>query len=689
MVKTGLALLAFVYVLFSVSCGEGTGKAVSAKPDSLHLRYVDSLIWVAKKTKNADTAFAVVDSLAKVGDIGPIRTCYERGNICYKILKDNRKGESFWKEAVATPVRGRSEEQYYYACVTHLSNNLQINHDYEGALRISIEAMERMKKSDVCTSMQIGIHLSDIGICQLKMRRFDEAAKSFDSSYNYFRKAVDGDTTTLSMTNAILCTSNIVLFYLDAHRYEDSYRWMMCMDSLIEDYSHSVMVDSAFYDKAYAKSCNFMARTLQGLGKKDEAAQYFKDYQTTESYKKGIVHAPGEFLMESGRYAEAAESYADVENEIHRRVDKPSLDIIQQYVFPKYRANAYAGNRDSAIAVGLRILDALDSAIVWQKEDDAAELATIYETQEKDRQIAEQKASLTHQKMVAGYIVSGVVVFSLLLFIFFRHRAAVRLEVEHKKLLDAYDRLEIANARAEESSRMKSNFIQQISHEIRTPLNVLSGFTQILTTEDMQLDKEMRQDVNQKITENTNRITGLVNKMLELSDINSRTVMERNDEVSVVQVAADAVMASDITSATHLLFDMQILPEVEDVMLQTNQDAATRALSLILDNARKFTAPSENGVGETSQGKQHVILSVQPGAEMVQFVVEDTGIGVPKEEAEHIFEEFVQLNNNYAGTGIGLSVARSLARRMGGDIVLDTSYDGGARFIMTLPVAGL
>ena len=67
------------------------------------------------------------------------------------------------------------------------------------------------------------------------------------------------------------------------------------------------------------------------------------------------------------------------------------------------------------------------------------------------------------------------------------------------------------------------------------------------------------------------------------------------------------------------------------------------------------------------------------------YIVEDTGIGVPASEAEHIFEEFVQLDEYYDGTGIGLTVARSLARRMGGDIALDTTCTAGARFVMHLP----
>ena len=78
-------------------------------------------------------------------------------------------------------------------------------------------------------------------------------------------------------------------------------------------------------------------------------------------------------------------------------------------------------------------------------------------------------------------------------------------------------------------------------------------------------------------------------------------------------------------------------------------------------------------------------LSIQLQPKNIDFIVEDTGIGVPAKEAEHIFDEFVQLDEYYDGTGIGLTVARSMARRLGGDIILDTSYTGGARFVMSLP----
>ena len=271
-----------------------------------------------------------------------------------------------------------------------------------------------------------------------------------------------------------------------------------------------------------------------------------------------------------------------------------------------------------------------------------------------------------------------IIIFGLL--IYFHHRSSVRLK-------KAYHELEIANKRAQELSRMKSDFIQQISHEIRTPLNILSGFTQVLTMSDAKLDEAMRQEIKGKITENTDRITSLVNKMLELSEARSQTVIECYDKVTAVQIVTEAINASGIEKASHLEFDLLIAPDAKDVRIQTNLAAAVRSLSLVLDNARKFTAPAE-GRPQTppSDQLQKVVLRLTGLSGRLFFSVEDTGIGIAHKDAERIFDEFVQLDEFYDGTGIGLTVARSLARRIGGDIKVDTAYIGGSRFVMTLPI---
>ena len=275
-----------------------------------------------------------------------------------------------------------------------------------------------------------------------------------------------------------------------------------------------------------------------------------------------------------------------------------------------------------------------------------------------------------------------------------------RLQDEHRQLQEDYTQLntmfenmgkgyeEALNLydKAMESSRMKTDFIQQISHEIRTPLNILSGFAQVLTS-GMELDEATRQEVTKGIVDNTERITSLVNKMLELAEAGSDTPLDRNDQALAIQIAAQASEDSGISQATHLDFDLDIAPEAETVMLTTALAPATHALALLLDNAMKFTHPAEaaGGVSAVTE-KAHAALRMTVEDGMVVFTVEDTGIGIPPEESEHIFEEFVQLDKYYDGTGIGLTVARSLARRLGGDIRLDTDYSPGARFVYTLPL---
>ena len=268
-----------------------------------------------------------------------------------------------------------------------------------------------------------------------------------------------------------------------------------------------------------------------------------------------------------------------------------------------------------------------------------------------------------------------------------------KLEETYHELEETNKELDKARRRAEEASQMKTNFIQQISHEIRTPLNILSGFTQIITMPGMELDEATREEVTCGISDNTNRITSLVNKMLELADANSQAEIDRNDTVPAVQIAAQAADESGITQAAHLDFDLQMGDGSEVAMLTTNLQHSVRALSLLLDNARKFTQPAEAAVGagaSSKRGRALLRLEIDAATSMFHFIIEENGIGVPAEEAEHIIDEFVQLDQYYDGTGIGLTVARGIARRLGGDITIDTTYHdengGGARFILALPM---
>jgi signal transduction histidine kinase len=255
-----------------------------------------------------------------------------------------------------------------------------------------------------------------------------------------------------------------------------------------------------------------------------------------------------------------------------------------------------------------------------------------------------------------------------------------------KKLDATNHQLILANERAEESSRLKTQFIQKISHEVRTPLNLLSGFSQVLVDRNIEITDEERQDICQKISQNSDRITHLMDRMLDLSLVNSKTRIECHDRVKVVKVAEQAVNNTAIDKALHLDFTLNVDESAEDVTMITDMKSSVKALSLLLDNAQKFTQPQAFRAKNSFDGKATVELDVSVEGQRVAFVVSDTGVGVPPEEAETIFEDFVQLDEFSHGAGIGLTIARSLARHMGGDVVIDKAYTSGARFVMTLPL---
>ena len=478
--------------------------------------------------------------------------------------------------------------------------------------------------------------------------------------------------------------------YINTRKYDEAIYWIDRTEMLLNLYREKPDARSEYFDEYQGRIEIMRAVAREGLGDKADAAKAYQAFLQTDYSKTPAGHINAtDYLIAAKRYKEAARNYIYLEQALKQWGMGLTLDNIQLYLLPKYEAYAQAGRTDSAQAMGAFILSVLDSIITDQKDNTASELATIYHTNQKDAQIVQQQADMQRTRWISTMAILALLTFFFTIYTLHRRKTQKRLAAANQKLeegnlkLSALNtQLVTANARAKESSQMKTNFIQQISHEIRTPLNILSGFTQIITTPGMELDDDTRNDINRQINENTNRITGLVNKMLELSDTTSKAIIEQNDDVPAIQIAAQAAEDSRISEAPNVIFDLQIAPEAEATMLHTNLAQATRAVVLLLDNAQKFlSAPN----APASEGTVRLIVS-QTDTHAV-FTIEDTGIGIPPKEAEHIFEEFVQLNDYYDGTGIGLTVARSIARRLGGDITLDTTYFPGARFVFTLPLS--
>lgn len=174
---------------------------------------------------------------------------------------------------------------------------------------------------------------------------------------------------------------------------------------------------------------------------------------------------------------------------------------------------------------------------------------------------------------------------------------------------------------------------------------------------------------------NAGNISLTTHQILNVIDIENEHPLQNEDNVMAQDIAAMAIQESGIQNFQKGEFKCQMVEEAQATMVFTNSKYAVRALVALLDNAMKFT----------SQGGE-ILLLINVAGSNLEFCVEDTGTGVLSEYAEKIFEPYVKLNDYFEGNGIGLTVARSIARRLGGDVRLDTEYRGGARFVFSLPI---
>ena len=644
--------------------------------------HADSVISDIGDTRNHKRALEVIDSFQQAGELPLVRAIFYR-TISLNMLGHYRSSLHLYAKLAGIDVNslktGADMQSYIYANNNYIRVLCDMRR-YDRALREANTVDRKLKAAGYDGFTDHHDIAQIIGECQLYLGQDNLAAKSFQKSLDGVHARLEKFHDPLDYRECQKTMNAIVKCYLLTNHYQEAVPWMRVQDSLYALANRHPQRDSIFIDEMKADICYSKARLAFALGQNDEAEQAFKEYQSTHIAQQlgSIIHS-SIYLMLTGRYEEASRNYQQLDHFLKESGYKADFENFGRYMIPKYRANLLAGHRDSALRVASIIADYYDSAQARQRRIDADLLTTFYDTEGKERQIAEQRAELSQQRLWTVVIGALIFVIFFLIYTFQRRRAYKKLDEKNRELI-------LANERAEESSRVKTRFIQQISHEVRTPLNILSGFSQVLATPGIEIGSNELKDISQKIMENSNRITTLVDKMLDLSLVNTKSDMSCHDSVLPADVAKQAVEKSDIQRTEHLEFQLQLSPEAESVSFVTNQKSVVRALSLLLDNAIKFTSPAAFNSHQMTPKPGRVVLNVSITEQQVVYIVEDTGIGIPAEEAENIFTEFVQLNEYADGTGIGLSIARSLARNMQGDVVLDTSYTNGARFVMTLPL---
>ena len=298
------------------------------------------------------------------------------------------------------------------------------------------------------------------------------------------------------------------------------------------------------------------------------------------------------------------------------------------------------------------ISDSIDNVVLTNSMQGIQDQLALYE--------AEKQAANDRTYALLGAIFLLTLLLCLSIYI-------VRSRKKHlQELTKAYNK-------ALESDKMKTAFIQNVSHEVRTPLNIITGFAQVISDPQLDANPDERSHIALMMQRSTRQVTMLIDEVLGLSLIDSTEQWPKDDLCRVNDQLR--TLLEEYRNLTEDGVTLQLdttLPD--DLTLRTNENMLRRIVNCLLDNAVKYTTAG------------HITLRARQTDGTLELQVEDTGCGIPANQAEHIFERFVKLDDFKEGLGLGLSLCRKLAEQLGGQTKLDTTYTDGARFIVTLPL---
>ena len=451
--------------------------------------HADSLIFDAGAVKDYERMLALVDSFEQNGSISTIGANRWRGVVAYR-QGQYRTAEAYYKRVLDGHIQTSEDSLAYVKSARRLSELLLVKGDYEGSLRIAMPAVQKLQESGYGSDIDYAILLNNIGCCQLHLGHDSEAQESFNSASERYANRWSTDSTGRGLQEAVIGSVYTSMTYINTRRFEGSIYWIDRTEMLLEKYSKMPDARFEYFDEYKGRIAIMRAVAMQGLNRTDEAAKAYKAFLQTNFSKTslGRIHS-NDYLMAAGRYTEAADNYRYLDRMLGEVGMTESLDIIQLYMLPKLRANAQALRKDSAMAMGLKLCDALDSAIVKRKNDDTAELAIIYETQQKEAQIARQQAYLARQRLYGSLIALALVVVFFSIFMYFRLRAAKRLKQAHQHLEEAHQELQLAYDQLEETTAAK----ERIESELRIARDIQMSMVpqQAPAREGLDLDASM------------------------------------------------------------------------------------------------------------------------------------------------------------------------------------------------------
>ena len=340
-----------------------------------------------------------------------------------------------------------------------------------------------------------------------------------------------------------------------------------------------------------------------------------------------------------------------------------SLRHLAQVSKLKYQWFEKKGDNAKALEYYIRNRKFEDSLNNEENTSRIQNLRVDYERQSKQYEINLLENELTHQKLESTRILIAVTFVAIVLLVIW----IITLIRGRRQLKKANDEIAEAYQQTKKALEVKTAFMKSMKHEIRTPLNGIMGFSQLLSS--MYTADEQAHQMTEVIEKQSMLLAKIIDDILEIADAD--TVKPKIENCAIDEIVESSMATARQVVNADVAFAYK--PFSTGVVISTDSHILQTILVKVLDNAAKFT----------KQGSITVLTKqIEHG---ISFIVEDTGPGIPADKTETVFDQFTKLDEFSQGTGMGLTLCRTIIQKLNGKIFVDTSYSGGCRMIIEIP----
>ncbi|HEU0136005.1 MAG TPA: ATP-binding protein [Flavobacterium sp.] len=547
------------------------------------------------------------------------------------------------------------------------SFNIQIN-NYKDALANTQKAIDYAKAANN-TDAEANAALS-LGILYVDLQKYSDAAQSLNYSIQLFNKLKPSAEKAVAYYNLGLCQ----IQQEEYSKAEESF-------NLAEKIYNSINIPDAiallnlqkgivYYAKGKVGLASSIFAEIIGISDKNdtyktkaEALYYMGCIEADRQRNNMALNYLNRALTLNAKYRNP-ELQSQIYNKLST-VHSNLSDIEKSYTYLRRHIDL----RDSIQQINNEKLGAEDYAQF--KESERMKAIEQLDKENKQQERAGKFAKLISILAIALISILSLLSLSLYKNNIIRNQSNLLLQEKNKEL-------QIAKDKAEKASKARSEFLSTVSHELRTPLNAINGITHLLLEEN---PKESQMNYLKSLKFSGDYLLTFINEILEINRIESHSI-----EVEMIHFNLKSLLANiqnslkeqALKNSNQYLIDID--DKIPDLLIGDPTKLSQIFLNLI-NNALKFT---KNGVVKVTAHE----MASEDGRTRIHFEVIDTGIGIPEDKLETVFDSFsqgsIEINRKYGGTGLGLNIVKKLIEILGGTIALESTVGKGSKFSFNL-----